>query len=781
MLINDRQAALSRVSRYNVTWLTSQAPVEVMRLEAALAQLGQPGAEIDHDEIDLRLDIVRNRIELLSKGEAAVFTQSRPELAQTVAALASTIEAVQSAVDALTPGQSTLPVVRRLEPLIPKLVSLAATANTRGGDLVARDQKELGHLHFQFSSVIAGLICCGFVLLWLVVWHNKQLGRANRDVDTLVKSLQEQARELLDANARISDAMDEAVQQNRMLEKQDGELADQVARFDAALNNMSQALCMVDNDGLLIVCNVRFLELWDLSPEDARSGTPMKDIFRAAIAFARYQPMLVTEIWETHQRLLEAHAAGRFFRDDDAGCAVSVAHEPMAGGGWVATYEDITERRRSEARIHFMAHHDALTSLPNRTLFKERLEQTLSEWTSRGEHAAVLYLDLDDFKTVNDTLGHPTGDRILEEIARRLQSAVKRCDTVARLGGDEFAVIVRCNRAGAELLAKRLVAEIMTPFEIDGVRIEVGTSMGLAMVPDDGEEAVHLLKCADMALYRAKAEGRGNYRFFELDMDVQLRARRTIELALREAIETGGLALHYQPLLNLERDRVEGFEALLRWEHPVYGVTAPSDFIPIAENAGLIVRIGEWALQQACEDARAWPDYVKVAVNLSPWQFASPNLFYAVCDALDRSGLPPHRLELEITESALIKDSEKVHAIMHRLRALGVGTALDDFGTGYSSLSYLRSFPFDKIKIDRCFVMEMQGRADCQAIVQSVAELATRLGMSTTAEGVETPEQLRMIRAAGCTQAQGYLIDQARPAFEVGQMFSRASGYLVAV
>ena len=772
-LISERQTALSKVSRYSVTWLASQMPVEVTRLEAALAQWRQPGSGIDGGEIAQRLAAVRTQIASLSTGEAAAFVQSRPELAETAAALTAAIQDVQAAVDSVLPGQSTLPIVQRLSPLIPRLVALANAANVRSGELVAQDQMELGRLQYFLSAVIAGLIACGFIQLWLVIWQNVRLGRANRDVDSLVRSLQRQARELQAANARISDSMDEAVCQNRMLEKRDLELAAQVARFDAALNNMSQALCMVDEIGHLIVCNVRFLELWNLPAEAACSGTLMAEIFAAATAASRYQPVLVTEIWETHQRLLGARAAGHFFRDDEAGCAVAVAHEPMAGGGWVATYEDITERRRSEARIHFMAHHDALTSLPNRTLFKERLEQTLEEWTSRGEQAAVLYLDLDDFKAVNDTLGHPTGDRILEEIGRRLQSTVKRTDTVARLGGDEFAVIARGDRAGAEHLAKRLVSEIMAPLDIDGVRIEVGTSMGLAMVPADGLEAVQLLKCADMALYRAKEEGRGHYRFFEMDMDVQLRARRTIELALREAIETGGLALHYQPLLNLERDRIEGFEALLRWEHPVHGVTEPSDFIPIAENAGLIVRIGEWALRQACEDARAWPDYVTVAVNLSPWQFASPNLFDAVCDALERSGLPPHRLELEITESALIKDSEKVHAIMHRLRALGVGTALDDFGTGYSSLSYLRSFPFDKIKIDRCFVMEMQGRADCQAIVQSVAELATRLGMSTTAEGVETHEQLRMIRAAGCTQAQGYLIDAARPAEEVALMFSR--------
>jgi diguanylate cyclase (GGDEF)-like protein len=437
----------------------------------------------------------------------------------------------------------------------------------------------------------------------------------------------------------------------------------------------------------------------------------------------------------------------------------------MTGGGWVATYEDVTERRHADARIRFMAHHDGLTSLPNRVLFHERMEEFLRIASRSGERVAVLCLDLDHFKNVNDTLGHPVGDALLGAVASRLHSCVRDGDLVARIGGDEFAVLsVSSNHpARAELIAQRIVQTICRPYEIDGQRAIVGVSIGIAVATDHHSSADVLLKNADMAMYRAKADGRNTYRFFKTEMDVQMQARRSIELDLREALAREQFVVWYQPFIDLTTNRVSGFEALLRWQHPEHGVIPPGHFISIAEELGLIGPIGEWVLRQACRDAAAWSDALRVAVNLSPMQFRSDRLVEVVQDALGQAGLPSSRLELEITETALLQNNEAVLLALHRLRKLGVRTVLDDFGTGYSSLSYLRSFPFDKLKIDQSFVREMVTRPDCQAIVNSIADLARRLGMMTTAEGIETHEQLNQVRRAGCTEAQGYYFSPPQP------------------
>ena len=365
---------------------------------------------------------------------------------------------------------------------------------------------------------------------------------------------------------------------------------------------------------------------------------------------------------------------------------------------------DITERRRAEARIAFMAHHDALTGLPNRVLFRERMEEALL-WMHRGESAAVLCLDLDDFKTVNDTLGHPVGDRLLQLVGERLQNAVRETDTVARLGGDEFAVLQSVDDAeDAGLLAARLIGIISAPYEVDGQALSVGVSIGIAVGPGDGDDCDRLLKSADMALYRAKAEGRGAYCFFEAEMDARLQARRRLEIDLRAALAADALEVHYQPLVQLGSGEVAGFEALVRWNHAERGNVPPIDFIHLAEETGLIAPLGAFVLRRACMEAASWPDHIKIAVNLSPLQFRAGTLFEQVREALEAARLKPERLELEITESLLLEKSDQVLATLHALRALGVRISMDDFGTGYSSLSYLRSFPFDKIKIDRSFV-----------------------------------------------------------------------------
>ena len=434
---------------------------------------------------------------------------------------------------------------------------------------------------------------------------------------------------------------------------------------------------------------------------------------------------------------------------------------------------DVTERKQAEARIAYMAHHDALTGLPNRVRFNDCLDEALARQQRNGESVAVHCLDLDHFKSVNDTLGHPVGDRLLQQVAERLGRCLRKSDVVARLGGDEFAVVQTpiAGPAQASALASRLIEVVGEPFDLDGNEVIVGASVGIAIAPQDGDAPEALLRNADMALYRAKSDGRGTSHFFEPEMDRLLQARRMLELDLRKAFVQSEFELFYQPLVNVRSGQVIGFEALIRWRHPERGTVSPIEFIPLAEEIGLIVPLGEWILREACRQAATWPSDIHVAVNLSPVQFRNRGVVQAVLTALGYSGLAPHRLELEITESVLLGETEANISILHQLRGLGVRIAMDDFGTGYSSLSYLRSFPFDKIKIDRSFVREMVDRPDCVAIVRAVAGLGASLGIATTAEGVETVEQLDRVRAEGCTEVQGYLFSAPRPASELAGLF----------
>ncbi|MBB5053130.1 diguanylate cyclase (GGDEF)-like protein/PAS domain S-box-containing protein [Afipia massiliensis] len=430
---------------------------------------------------------------------------------------------------------------------------------------------------------------------------------------------------------------------------------------------------------------------------------------------------------------------------------------------------DITERKRAEARLAFMAQHDGLTGLPNRILLRQRLDELLAHTRRSGDKVAVLFLDLDNFKGINDTLGHAIGDKLLKGVTKRLRSSLREEDAIARLGSDEFAIVQAGVSRPEEVafLARRLIDAISEPYLLDGHTIISGACIGIAIAPGDGDDAEKLLKNADMALSRAKSEGHGTFGFFESEMDARAQARRRIEIDLRAAIENNVLQPHYQPLVDLKSGSITGFEALVRWPDNERGMIPPSEFIPVAEETGLINAVGGLMLRRACMDAAQWPDDVRVAVNLSPLQFRVGNLLSVVMDALKTSGLSPKRLELEITETVLLDKSDQVLATLHALRALGVRISMDDFGTGYSSLSYLRSFPFDKIKIDRSFVQDLDSNQDGQAIMRSIISLGIGLGVTITAEGVETEAELSCLRAEGCHEGQGFLFSRARPNAEI--------------
>ncbi|MBR0973446.1 MULTISPECIES: bifunctional diguanylate cyclase/phosphodiesterase [Bradyrhizobium] len=550
-----------------------------------------------------------------------------------------------------------------------------------------------------------------------------------------------------------------------------GELGRQQIVLDTALENMSQGLCMFDADGKIILFNERYAAMLGRT-DIPLAGRLLVDVLREEQARGQWQG----DAGEFFARLVADARESRTTTDvvSRLGRSIRVVNQPMQGGGWVATFEDITEWLEAQAKISHMARHDALTSLPNRVLFHEQLEQGLLR-TRSGDQLAVLCLDLDHFKDINDSLGHPIGDALLKEVGRRLKATVGESDTVARLGGDEFAVVQigRSEETAARSLAGRLVEVVSAPYEIDDHQIVIGVSIGISLAPQDGNNPDELLKNADLALYRAKADGRGTYRFFETGMDARAQARRLLEMDLRAALQRDEFEAYYQPIRDVASGRVVAFEALLRWNHPQRGLIAPISFIPLAEETGLIVQLGEFVLRGACADAATWPDDVDVAVNLSPVQFKNPNLIASVTEALAASGLDARRLELEITESVLLQNSETTLTTLHELRAMGVRISLDDFGTGYSSLSYLRSFPFDKIKIDRSFVSELATREDSMAIIRAVTGLGRSLGIVTTAEGVENDAQLELLRREGCTQAQGYLFSKPRPASDVAIMLNR--------
>jgi len=556
-----------------------------------------------------------------------------------------------------------------------------------------------------------------------------------------------------------------------VLKAQEATLTKTNYQLDAALDNMSQGLCLYDANEVLLLFNRRFCEIFELQQDQLKPGASYGKVLKLSIHAGRLDTDLKVD---SSERI----ASGMRYHELSDGRVIASVCRSASKGGWVVTYEDVTERRKAEAKINHMARHDALTGLPNRILLREQMERALAR-VDRGEQLAVLYLDLDRFKSVNDTLGHPVGDLLLCAVTERLRSTVRGSDIVARLGGDEFAVIQTgtAQPTGATALATRIIETVARPFEIDGHQIVIGASVGIAVAPNDGNKPDQLLRSSDMALYRAKTDGRGTHHFFEPKMDAQMQERRILELDLRKALAQEEFELYFQPLIDATTRRVSGFEALVRWNHPTRGIVGPVEFIPLAEEIGLIGQLSDWVLRQACTEATSWGGDLAIAVNLSPAQFRNSTIVSSVVSALSSSGLAATRLELEITETVLLQDSLSVLNDLHALRALGVRISMDDFGTGYSSLSYLRSFPFDKIKIDRSFVAELEKKQDCVAIIRAVTGLGDSFGMTTTAEGVETLDQFNILRAEGCTQVQGYLFSPPRPAKDIPGLLKELGAY----
>jgi diguanylate cyclase (GGDEF)-like protein len=521
------------------------------------------------------------------------------------------------------------------------------------------------------------------------------------------------------------------------------------------------------------VCNDRYVDMYDLPPDRVGPGTLLAEIVDMRFEAGSFPAMSRDEYLHWRTRVAVSNEPTDSVVELKNGRTFKIRHRPMPDGGWVATHEDITEQRRSEVKIEYMAHHDPLTDLANRVLLNQRLEQALGRRIHREEMVAVHHLDLDQFKAVNDTFGHPAGDKLLKIVADRLRGLVRETDTIARMGGDEFVIVQApiADPAEATSLAQRIIKLMSEPYDLDGHQAVIGASIGIAVGPGDGLRPDKLLRNADLALYRAKGDGRGTFRFFEPAMDLQMQTRRILERDLRKALPAGEFELYYQPVVNLASSEISGFEALIRWNHPEKGLVAPAAFIPLAEEIGFIVPIGEWVIRQACATAAQWPGDLHVAVNISAVQFRNPGLMQVIVGALAASGLQPTRLEIEITETVLLQNRETTLAVLHQLRALGIRIAMDDFGTGYSSLTYLQCFPFDKIKIDRSFVKDITENTGSLNIVRAVAALANGMGMTATAEGVETREQLDKITSEGCTEMQGYLFSKPLPAPEIERLF----------
>ena len=542
--------------------------------------------------------------------------------------------------------------------------------------------------------------------------------------------------------------------------------------FDTALNNMPHGLCMFDAQRRAAVANKKLAELLGLSHDIASSRASVRELFLACVSAGTLSSDDAERLAGDFENGLAGTAEGELFVETKRGRTLALTFHGMDDGGNVVLFEDITDRKMAEAKIHQLARYDLLTGLPNRALFRDQMDAAVTNLRRRGPFA-IHFVDLDEFKQVNDTLGHPCGDELLCAVADRLRSAVRSSDVVARFGGDEFVILQYPlgHPKEAAILAERLVGELAEPYQISGNEVVVGVSIGIALAPRDGSNADLLLKNADMALYRAKSDGRRAWRFFEHGMDTMAQARRNLQLDLRSALATNAFKVYYQPLLNLHTRKISTCEALLRWPHPVRGMVSPAEFIPVAEEMGLIVEIGNYVMREACLECAKWPDDVRVAVNMSPIQFRRGNVADNIREALAAANLPASRLEIEITESVFLNDIELTRHWLDQLQEMGVRISLDDFGTGYSSLSYLHSYPLNKVKIDRSFLQGVDTSHRSLNLLRSVARLSADLGLSVAVEGIETEEQLSLVeREASVDEVQGFLFGVAMPSQEIRGM-----------
>jgi diguanylate cyclase (GGDEF)-like protein len=662
-------------------------------------------------------------------------------------------------------------VVTGIAAVVGWAVLLAAAAMSDGHSNITTDY--LTSLHLLPTAEIVRLIALTGLVIVLAsgtYTARRVLGRAAHvsDYGEALEAAQIHLEQSVHARERAESAL-------AALDVRDAELSEQNRLFNAALTKMSQGLCMFDQDQKLLVCNDRYIEMYGLSQDLSRPGTPFRTIIESRIAKGLY----VGDNAEAYldERLASAREAvsNTKLHELSDGRIIAITHEPMEGGGWVATHDDVTRLRRIEAKLSHMARHDALTDLPNRVQLRERMEQVLDGDALEGRFLVVLVFEIDRFKEVNDSYGPSIGDALLQGVAQRLRRRLDGADMVARVGGDDFVILQVADEpaTAADALVKRVHNILSTSFDLDDQAVSITASIGVAVGPADGSEPDELLKNADLALGRAKTDGLGKSRFFEREMDERMRARHKLEHDMRVALREGHFELYYQPQLNLERGEIAGFEALMRWNHPERGVVLPSEFIPLAEETGFIVALGEWALREACEAASSWPKGVRVAVNLSVAQFRSGQVRQSVIAALGASAISPGRLDLEITESVLMQECHDVAEVLGKLQDIGVGLALDDFGTGFSSLSYLTRIRFDKIKIDKHFISELRTDPNSSlAVLRSVVALARSLNITTVAEGIETKEQLDRVRDEGCTEAQGFYISRPVPACDIPELLA---------
>lgn len=601
------------------------------------------------------------------------------------------------------------------------------------------------------------------------------------DLEQLYKLVSE-TYSLMEADKLRSDEIssvmaDEMDKLNSELQSTIQEMSLHNLRFEAAVNNMFQGLSMFDENDRLVIWNKQFEEIFEAKAGSLHPGFTLYEAICASDAYAPLSEKNKLKLAEEMTGTLHEPKPTEFLARLPDGRTLKVSHEPIEGKGSVQTTEDITERVRTDAQIRHMAHHDALTGVTNRILFNQRLEEATKRQEELGENSAIFCIDLDRFKEVNDTMGHAVGDRLLIEVAQRLKELLKAADTLSRLGGDEFAIIQAgvTDKNEVKNLAASITEEISLPYYIDGNEVIIGTSVGIVMCDTDNPgKPYELLRNADLALYKAKAERNGSYHFFEQQMTAQLQLRKKRETELRLALSENHFEMYYQPQVSCETEAIVGVEALIRWNHPVRGKVSPGEFIDLSEEIGLITPMTEFALSTACSNLSKWPD-IKVSVNLSPLQFRKPGVYEMVSDILMETGFPPDMLELEITEGALLVDSEATLETLKLLKSIGVSIAMDDFGTGYSSLSYLRSFPFDKLKIDQSFVRELGCNDEADSIVQAVIKLGKSLGMRVNAEGIESRQQAEILKAAGCDELQGFYFGEPMEFADLKQALQRST------